>query len=445
MTSTPAQFNQMIQNISLKDAQIGRIESAVGSLTKYLLSAYTLGKSGVFLQGSYANGTAVKPRSGGEYDVDIVACVGLPGQSPNAALNKMAEQLRKNGLYADRVTPKERCIRLQYADEGLVKFHVDVVPARFTEPNYYEAPKRGEEWKATTPLEFTQWCDSRGQHFKDLVRILKRWRDEQQDVRAAVKSILLQVLVANCMSNSTDQAQLVVDTFRGIHEFLMQPGVPAVYNPTLSSENLASRWTVHECNRFRAQIAKASESAERAFKEEDPVKSQLLWKELFKTAYPDVPARERPEVLEKKMAAVARGRVERPQDKGWVEHLAHGSQIGISADIFDNHRNYVISRRVESDSAVLQPGWYVQFRANVSYVGRSEVWWRVVNTGEQAKMKGGFRGDFFKSDDRESNKNEGPLVNWELLQYSGRHWIEAFLVRGGVIVARSAPFYVNVA
>lgn len=73
MTDTANQFDGFMDSIELKQKQVDRIESARKALAKLLKESYDLTDEEVFVQGSYANNTAVRPIEGGEYDVDIVA------------------------------------------------------------------------------------------------------------------------------------------------------------------------------------------------------------------------------------------------------------------------------------------------------------------------------------------------------------------------------------
>jgi hypothetical protein len=47
----------------------------------------------VFLQGSYANGTAVKPVEGGEYDVDIICISAADDDSAPGAIQDLYDTL----------------------------------------------------------------------------------------------------------------------------------------------------------------------------------------------------------------------------------------------------------------------------------------------------------------------------------------------------------------
>ena len=40
--------------------------------------------------------------------------------------------------------------------------------------------------------------------------------------------------------------------------------------------------------------------------------------------------------------------------------------------------------------------------------------------------------------------NSNPSVHWEKSLYTGKHWIECFIVKDGICVARSGRFYVNI-
>jgi len=66
------------------------------------------------------------------------------------------------------------------------------------------------------------------------------------------------------------------------------------------------------------------------------------------------------------------------------------------------------------------------------------VHWQIVNTGVEAASAGQLRGDFYPS---EENARE---VRWESTRFSGVHWVEAFIVKDGVCVARSGRKIVNV-
>lgn len=64
--------------------------------------------------------------------------------------------------------------------------------------------------------------------------------------------------------------------------------------------------------------------------------------------------------------------------------------------------------------------------------------WQVVNTGAEAVEAKGLRGEFY-----EGEGNYG-TTRWESTLYRGTHWIEAFVIKHGVCVARSGRVYVMI-
>jgi len=81
----------------------------------------------IFLQGSTALRTTVKPIGVNEHDVDLVAHVpDLDVNVSPAALKKsLGDRLRGSGHYAPLLEEMPRCWRLNYANE----FHMDITPA----------------------------------------------------------------------------------------------------------------------------------------------------------------------------------------------------------------------------------------------------------------------------------------------------------------------------
>jgi hypothetical protein len=81
---------------------------------------------------------------------------------------------------------------------------------------------------------------------------------------------------------------------------------------------------------------------------------------------------------------------------------------------------------------------WLRFEAKTNVPEPYEVRWQVVNTGKDAILAGGLRGDAFEECNGSKN------VRWEATEYRGTHWIEAFVIREGVCVARSQPFKVRI-
>lgn len=75
---------------------------------------------------------------------------------------------------------------------------------------------------------------------------------------------------------------------------------------------------------------------------------------------------------------------------------------------------------------------WLRFEAKTNVREPYEVRWQIVNTGQDAILAGGLRGNNF-----ESSNGSSKTVRWEETEYRGTHWIEAFVIQHGLCVARS--------
>jgi hypothetical protein len=91
-----------------------------------------------------------------------------------------------------------------------------------------------------------------------------------------------------------------------------------------------------------------------------------------------------------------------------------------------------------SNSPPLPKNADLTFEAVTNVAKPYEVYWQVVNTGEEARLAGQLRGEFYDSNKSGRNRNEST-------KYTGMHWVECFVVKNGACVARSGEFIVNIA
>lgn len=140
----------------------------------------------IYLQGSTALRTTVKPIGINEFDVDLVAHVlDLDIRISPAALKKaIGDCLRSNGNYAPLLEEMPRCWRLSYANE----FHMDITPSI---PNpgcqfggELVPDKTLKEWKASNPQGYKRLFDHRAK----LVPVIRLYERLAEDgMRASVE------------------------------------------------------------------------------------------------------------------------------------------------------------------------------------------------------------------------------------------------------------------
>lgn len=80
------------------------------------------------------------------------------------------------------------------------------------------------------------------------------------------------------------------------------------------------------------------------------------------------------------------------------------------------------------------------FSATTNVPKPFSLYWQVVNTGLEAEQANQLRGQILPS----RTVGVGGLTQKESTLYTGMHWIECFVVKDGICVARSGEFVVNI-
>jgi hypothetical protein len=442
------QFDKFLVTISLTATQKQRIESAVQSLRNYLAAFFELDESGVFVQGSYATNSAIKPaptNDDGEYDVDLMVVCGNVNDEPQEVKTKVVEALEFHGTYKEKIEytpPSKPCVRLRYADDNTGKFHVDLVPAR-TSSSFgipLEVP-RSDEWKGTAPAEFAEWSKNQGENFRRTVMMLKRWRDEQQETKRGVKSIIFQVLIAKHLSASKDDATRITQTLESMSQaYADLETPPKVVNPVLPSENLSEKWTNVDFKDFTSSLKDAAELAREALKETDEALSTEKWQALLGGTFPNAPKKDL--TVEQVKAGLAdyshRESLRWPLEETGTLTLNVTFERRISTGYRSGYSQKVASRPLKGNHrsrTSVTKGTTLYFKPSTNVPKPYEVWWQVVNTGPEAIRANGLRGGLFQSNRTDSRGHR------EDTSYSGMHWTQCFIVKDGKCVAKS-DFYI---
>lgn len=111
-------------------------------------------------------------------------------------------------------------------------------------------------------------------------------------------------------------------------------------------------------------------------------------------------------------------------------------KVRVKAEVYAKHggrRLWLFTRNPVDKSK------WIKFTASTNVPPPYEVFWQVVNTGTVARQAGGLRGGF----DKGSSGMYGE-VRWEPTAYRGTHFMEAFVVKNGTLVARSGQVPVAV-
>ena len=285
-------LDEIGEDLDLTETQFDRARQSYGAVGDWLSGSTDplLVSVLVYLHGSSALGTAVKPIGRREFDVDLICfCAGISsGISPAALKAAVGNRLKEHATYVRLLEEKKRCWRLNYAGD----FHLDLsptiantacinrgelVPDRAlkewhpTNPRAYKTlfdegnpvsdemtsrtPPSAPIWERSSLVRAFRWLFS-GRILRRIVQLLKRHRDvfyENNTQDVAPISVIITTLAmqsyAYCVRKHVfqDEMDLLVETIRMMPHFIDRPIVDgrrgyAILNETTNGENFADNW-----------------------------------------------------------------------------------------------------------------------------------------------------------------------------------------------------------
>lgn len=461
----------------------------------------------IYPQGSFVLGTVVRPiGEEDEYDVDLVCVLNTTPQAHTHRRVKglVGSRLSSSGVYAKLLLPeKRRCWTLKYADGS--KFHLDVLPAIPRPPNdpppsgvppAWDAnaiwitdstlPPTAPIWPRSNPRAYAEWFKRRMYEvfmtrkrliaaerkstidavpdyevrtpLQRVVQVLKRHRDIRMagDDHRPI-SVIVTTLAALAYGGETSVAECLANGVPRFGSFFEERGdclwLP---NPVEPRENLADRcrdaeqrrglerWLAMLSRDIAALMAQADVSGQAKVLSESFGRNAAVGAvDRFRkmrggtTSYPRGSSMRQVVLqaaagVERALAYATELDVSHREPPAWQPDLRYAAEIRGSA-----HRTGFRTVALTGRSVTLQTDYVLNFEVVTNAPGPYKVYWQVVNTGSVARgVHGGLRGSIFP-DEGEGKRRETTL-------YSGRHWIEAFIVQGDRCVARTREFFVNV-
>jgi hypothetical protein len=436
----------------------------------------------IYVQGSFRLGTVVRPiTEADEYDIDLVCQLAIEKeQTTQANLKKIVgDRLKARDDLAKILKPSRRCWLLDYPSENqMPAFHMDVLPAI---PNN-ERPLTGilltdtelKLWQKSNPIAYANWFYERMKvifqekraslaesiqakieevpewqvktPLQTVVQILKRHRDihfrNQEDVKPI--SIIITTLSARAYRNQRD----VYDALTGIVQDLEanwgrggyvenRNGRWWVANPVDPDENFADKWNEYPERReaFFQWLKKvgadfSSAARKQTLDEAAEEMSPLLGKRAMIKAAGDMGlhlSSALPVIAPPQMQVPALGDTRHCLPPAWPEKPDY--KASVTGAVY--HKPYSGKKLWGLTNRPVPKNVWLRFAVTTNAPPPYDVHWQVVNTGREAAQAGQLRGDFYESDKGING------VRWESTAYAGTHWVEAFIIKSGVCVARS--------
>lgn len=502
-------LSQLADEIDISDSQEGVVRRAYNSVADWLNQKDTLiakHKVHIFPQGSIMYGTAIKPISEDDYDIDLVCefTAHTEDLQPSYVKKSVGQRLKENATY-QRMMEEEgrRCWTLQYSDS--LNFHMDILPAIPFHEKYRTDSRFKESYNSitnsrdlallatdknkqtnlynfipTNPRGYAEWFKARmqigqqklvydsieripeqPQHktiLQKSIQLLKRYRDvmfENKDDGLKPISMIITTLVAKCYNGESNLYEFICQAIEKMPTYIERGrnGEYIVRNPVMSSENFADKWREkpEKARSFFEWIGKAKTDFNRLANISSFTEFDKVFKEMFSQKPVDrLMEKYKTNLQQEREAAATHNDVEKPISLIVLESIKH---------------------RI-TPPWVLPRGFRVKIQAQVSYDGGKtyypienntllpkhvdlqffplhsiampyKVKWQITNTGSEAYNANCLRGNLFES---------GELTRFgiqsgkkECTVYSGVHYVQCFIIKNGnQCVGVSEPFVVRI-
>lgn len=484
---TPAQFRKAKDHYIAVGDWLAREESSLFEFSPQ-----------VYPQGSFRLGTVIKPITGDdEFDVDLVCELDLDRSqiTQEELKNIVGDRLKENADYKRMLKEEEgrRCWTLDY--QASPKFHMDILPAIKDEfrwllesrvsVNYAESAicitdkdsedycKVCENWNKSNPIGYANWfrdqmkvqllkrkrtlAESRRVAIQEIeedeiktplqraIQILKRHRDIMfGDDEDRPISIIITTLAARAYGEEDNIYLALRNILDKMHTFIRKvDGISIVENPINPFENFADKWPKNgkKERNFLGWMKKAKEDIYEMIETNGFNRSIENLREVFGQRSVNEALNRSGFVLHERTLTNDFNH-EKLQLVPFATHkeapkwpISILGSVSIAARFEDEDGWHTVT-----PSSIISKGKYIWFIARTNVKKPFTVYWQVVNTGEEAEQANQLRGEIFQA----KTAGVGGLKQKEHTGYTGTHWIECFIVKNGVCVARSEEFFVRV-
>lgn len=439
--------------VNLNQTLIDRLEQSVGAIENVLSTHDVFGK--IFLDvipaGSWAHRTIIRPvQENDEFDADMLLYVKeRPNWQPKDYLEQLWSAFRSIPRYKEIVQRKTRCIRIDY----VTKFHIDVVPYLYLErfdshyiTNRYE-PERIGRFEKSDPEAFNKWIDERQRltngHFIKAVRLVKYLRDFKNTFEC--KSIILTTLLGNQVN--AVEAGLAPELYADVPSTLLtllgklantlQVTMPTIMDLAQTGENFTDRYAeTWNYENFRTWIRYYAERVKDAHKEENTHLSIWKWRRVFGDNFkPDTVIRKAPlhDPFSSSVSWAGEQFIDQPpysfpfrinsDYRTWIS----GRVTGFAKD-GETRQNGFRQFELAKHGNIVQKNRGLEFVVMTTVPAPYSIYWKVRNGGIEANNVQQLRGEI--------SKDQGIKQKTETTLYIGHHYVECYVVKGGVVVSK---------
>lgn len=377
--------------------------------------------------GSKAKHTMIKEN----YDLDIVCY--FPSTNNNT-LKELHDNVQNVLSKKYSVLPKASAVRILNLENNISneEYHIDVVPGCFIDETNHDAFLHviyGDRERIKTNIKtHIEYISESG--CRDLIKLTKLWVCRN---KLPFKTFVLELFVVNILSDFEEKDNYEVAFKEVLQKLSEQIDTINLADPA-NSNNIVTQ-TMSDAEKFVIK-GRAVGDLEKINKNGD----LKTFGDVFRDQNID-------EILS--IDTESRAISIPPQEDlshwegpSWPIAISQ-CEVSIRCFIVDEDDNNL--EEILSDEKTLFGENYLRYEAVVkNFPVGAEIYWQVVNTGIDARKQGGLRGDFFKGKDWKNRLLSNEKINYEFTRYTGKHWIECFMVNQGLLIARSGRFFIKV-
>ena len=415
--------------VNLGESRIEKLNQRVDAISTFLRGHAVFGEFfiDIIAQGSFAQRTIINPVGSREYDADVLlAMKEHPDWTPAQYTNELYKAFEGSGRYMGMAHRRTRCVYIDYADP----FHVDVVP--YVESRKDITNNKTDDWEHTDPEGFTAWLEGKtratGGRLPAILRMLKYLRDSKSTF--SIKSVLLTILIGEQIQTWRadlddgyygDIPTALVNIIEDLDTYLQaNPYLPMINDPAGTGQDFSERWDKDGYANFRKQIHYYAGKIRDAYDETDKAKSVAAWQAVFGSGFQAPPPLD---TLAKSASPDSVGEEFIDEDKHIPIQLTESVRLigrvrraGVLKAYDLPKRGDRVGKNRTIDFSLIE----------CSVAEPYSVYWKVKNTGREARSHGQLRGKV----------KPGGDTCYESTSYIGSHYVDVYIVKNGVCVAR---------
>jgi hypothetical protein len=430
-------FTAFLDNtVNLNQTRLDQLDARVGAIVSYLKADEGIGPLLVdhIPQGSWAHRTIIRPvQPNDEFDADFLVLLNEVEEwsaHPTQYIQNLRAAFKRSTTYVDMVRSKNRCVRIVYANDC----HIDVVPHLVLENGRQVIVTSDEdEFEDTNPQGFTAWMkekdDLANRNLRKVIRLLKYLRDSKQTF--SVPSVILTTMLGERVQ-AWDEANRYADIPTTLLNIMLDlkawlslyATMPLIDDPSCPGTNFNHRWDQDRYANFRKWMSFYADRIEVAYHEVDKAKSFAVWQEVFGSAFQQPVAK----VAAAEGALVSKALAVRAPHEEFIEEMGfpfvggYRARIECSVDRKAGFRHGPLRSMRAVDK-----GRVLRFGVTTDVPEPFDLYWKVRNRGREAERIDQLRGQLFK--------DNGTRRHSEHTLYTGRHYVEVYVVKNGLIVA----------